>query len=110
MINSEITRHVSSKINEFKVDLNVHIRETIEQVISDQVLPTIRETLGEISSGARLKVDFTSSERCITARKFVIIYQNWIKLSNRNSHNIENSFEPPSSDEDYDKVILAMTQ
>ena len=80
MINSEITRHVSSKINEFKVDLNVHIRETIEQVISDQVLPTIRETLGEISSGARLKVDFTSSERCITARKFVIIYQNWIKL------------------------------
>ena len=42
MINSEITNQVSSRMNEFKVDLNLHIEETIEQVISDQVLPTIR--------------------------------------------------------------------
>ena len=33
MINIENTSQVSSKLNKFKADLNLHIRETIEQVI-----------------------------------------------------------------------------
>ena len=62
-------------MSEFKKDLNLHIRETIEQVISDQILPTIRETLGAINSGGRPNVDLTSSERHMSpeiclARKF----------------------------------------
>ena len=63
MISSDITNQVSSKMNEFKVILNLHNRETVEKPISDQVLPTIRETLGKIRSAARPNVDLTSSER-----------------------------------------------
>ena len=63
MINNEITSQVSSKINEFKMFLKLHIRETIEQAISDQVLPSIRETLSVINSGAKPNVDLTSSEQ-----------------------------------------------
>ena len=82
MINSEFTSQVSSKINEFKIDSNLHIRETIEQVISDQVLLSIRETLSVINSGARPNVDLMSSERHrspeIPERKLGKMYQNWI--------------------------------
>ena len=48
MINSENTSQVSGRIVEIKMDLNLHVRETIGQVISGQVLPIIRETLGEV--------------------------------------------------------------
>ena len=109
LINSEITSQVSSKINEFKVDSNLHIRETVEQVISDQVLRTIRETLGEIGNGARPNVDLTSSERhrspemqC-SKRAWKNIPKSNKTISDQNRHNIENSFEPHSSDEDYDR-------
>ena len=98
MINSEITSQVSSKMNEFKVDLNLHLREAIEQVIADQILPTIRETMGEISNGARTNVDLTSSERFripeMHYRKKV--WDNIPKLnkiiSDQDRHKIENSF------------------
>ena len=63
VINSEVTSQVSNKISGIKVDLKLHIRETIEQVISDQVLLTIRETLGEISSCVRPNMDLPSSEQ-----------------------------------------------
>ena len=81
LINSEITSQVSNKINEFNVDLNLHIRETIEQVILDQVLPTFRETSGEIGNGARQNVDLslvsdTGALRCIAVRKLGKIYRN----------------------------------
>ena len=46
MIKFAITSQVSSKMNEFKGDLNLHTRETVEQVFADQVLPTTRETSG----------------------------------------------------------------
>ena len=62
MIYSEITCQVYSKMNEFKLDFNSHIKKTIEQVISDQVCPTIRATLGEISDSTLPIVDVTPSE------------------------------------------------
>ena len=63
MINSEITSQLSSRMNEFKVDLNLRFEEPIEQVISEQVLPTIRQTLGEVNIGNRLVMGQTFSER-----------------------------------------------
>ena len=60
---SEITSQLSTRINEFKVDLNLQTGETIEQVISEQVLPTIRETLGESNNGDQLVMDRTFSGR-----------------------------------------------
>ena len=100
MSNSEITSHVSSKIYEFKVDLNLHIRQTIEQVISDQVIPTVRETLSKINSGARPNVDLTSSERH-SSPEMHYLPKVWGKMnksdSNQNRHNTENSFERQST-------------
>ena len=111
MINSEITSQVSSKMNESEVDLNLHLRETIEQVIADQILPTIRETMVEISNGARANVDLTSSERYRIPEMHYSkkTWDNIPKLnkiiSDQNRHNIENSFEPHSSNEDYDTTL-----
>ena len=95
-------------MNEFKTDMNLPIRETIEQVISDQVLPTISETLGEISRSARMNADLTSSERHWSPKTHCHKkdWENLTKLNrafgDQNRHNIENSFDPHSSDEDYD--------
>ena len=50
-------------MNSFKVHLIVHSRETIKQDIADQVLPLIREFLGDISNSSRPIVDLASSER-----------------------------------------------
>ena len=109
-INSEITSQVSSKKNEFNVDLKLHIRETIEQVILDQVLPIFTETSGEIGNGARQNVVLRSSERrrspvmhC-SERAWKNIPKSNKSISNQNRHNIENSFEPHSSDDDYDNI------
>ena len=63
MINSEIASQVSGRINEMRVDLNSHITGTIEQAISEQVLPTIRETLGELGNSARNNLDPASGKR-----------------------------------------------
>ena len=63
MINSEITGQVSSNLNEIKFDLSSQIREAIEQAITDQVLPFIRNTPGEQEMGSKTKVDLTSSGR-----------------------------------------------
>ena len=112
-INSEITSQVSGKIGEFKVYLYLQIRETIKQVISDQVLPIIRETSGEISSGARPNVDIPSSARHRSPethcrKKAWRNIPNLNKsISNQDRHKIENSLEPHSSDEEYDMVTGA---
>ena len=106
-INSETTSPVSSNIIEFKVDLNLHIRETIEQVISDQVLPSIRETLSGINDSVRPNVDLTSSERHRSPETHLRkkIWENVTKsnksVNNHNHHKRANSFEP-HIDEDYD--------
>ena len=63
MINSEMTSQVSGRMNEIKVGLHLHTRETIEDVISEQALPTIRETSGEVVSGARTNNHLISSAR-----------------------------------------------
>ena len=97
-------------MNDIKVDLNSHIREAIEQVISEQVLPTIRESLREVSSGARTNKDLTSSERHRSSaenyprRIWELIPKVNRDANNQNRHSKENSFEPPSSDEDYDSM------
>ena len=63
MINSEIASQVSGRINEMRVNLNSHITGAIEQAISEQVLPTIRETLSELGNSARNNLDPASGKR-----------------------------------------------
>ena len=63
MINIGITSQESSRMTEIKVDLKLHIRETIEQVIFEQVLPTIREIFGDFGNGAGVNTDLASSEQ-----------------------------------------------
>ena len=83
--------------------------EITSQVISDQILPTIRETLGEISCSAWTNVDLTSSERHrsheIQFRKKV--WKNVPNMTKTNSiqnrDKTENSFESHSCNEGYDK-------
>ena len=41
----------------------MRIEETIEQVISEQVFPTIRQTLGVVNNGDQLVLEQMSSER-----------------------------------------------
>ena len=62
MFDSEITSEVSCKLNEINLDLNSQIRETIEQVISEQLLPTIR-TLCDEKTVINTNVDLLSSRR-----------------------------------------------
>ena len=57
MINSRIISQVSSRLNEIEFDLNLHVRQTIEQAILEQVLPRIRETLGERRNSAKVNTD-----------------------------------------------------
>ena len=61
IIKSEVTSQVSSRVIELKFDLNLRIRETIEQCIPEQLLPTIRQTLGEINNGDQFVMNRTSS-------------------------------------------------
>ena len=108
MINSEITSQVSSRLNEFKVDLNLRIRETIEQIISEEVLSTIRQALGEVNNGDQLVKDQTFSERernpatqpqkkhCDKASKLDRTNFNQDRLD------VENSFQTHTDEEDYD--------
>ena len=63
MINSEITSQVSSRNIELRVDLISHVRGTIEEAISEQVLSTIRETLSDIGNSASANLDSASGER-----------------------------------------------
>ena len=72
------------------------------------MLLTVRETLGEIGNGARLNVDLTSSEQhrspemhC-SKRAWINMPKSNDSISNQNRHHIEDSFEPHSSDKDYD--------
>ena len=63
MINSEITSQVSSRNIELRFDLISHVRGTIEEAISEQVLSTIRETLSDIGNSASANLDSASGER-----------------------------------------------
>ena len=108
LTNSEIRNQVSREKNEFKMDLKLHITETIEPVISDQLFPTIWETLGEISNSTRLIVDLTSCEQHCSPemhcrKKY---WDKTLKLDKTgsigNRHVIENSFEAHCSEEGYD--------
>ena len=113
MIKSEITSQTSGKKNEMKLNLNLQIRETIEQVISEQVLPTIRDALGELETGARAIVDIASSGRHMSTgvngpkRVWGIVIKIGKNAKNQNRHNKESSIDPHSNDDDFKKVTGA---
>ena len=96
--------------NEIMLDLNLQTRETIELVISEHVLPTIRDALGELERGARAILDLPSSgqHRSPEVNNPKRVWGNVIKLGknakNQNRHNKESSIDPHSNDQDYDMV------
>ena len=45
------------------LDLKSQVRGTIKQVISEGVLPTIRDSFGKLGTDARTKMDLASSEQ-----------------------------------------------
>ena len=47
MINSEITTHVTRKLDEIRSDLNSQIMETISTAIAEKLLPTIQKTFNK---------------------------------------------------------------
>ena len=62
IMNSEITSQGSSKLNEFKIDLNIQICGSIEQAMLDQVLTTFWNTVEGAEKGSRINIDLRSSE------------------------------------------------
>ena len=71
-------------MNETKMDLKLHIKGTIEQVVSEQVLPNIRETFGDFGNGAKVDTDFvnTSSEQ-YRSQEVSYPKRTWVTSQNR---------------------------
>ena len=95
-------------MEEIKLDLNLQIRETIEQVISEQVLETIRDSIDELRAGVRTNFDLASSMRH-RSPEVNISQRVWGKTlhlnrnaGNQNRHYKKNSSDPQSSNDDYD--------
>ena len=60
-VNYGITSQVSTKLKEFKVDLNSQVLEATDQAITEQILPSIHKTLSRQEKGCRTEVDLMSS-------------------------------------------------
>ena len=63
MIDCVTTSQVSRKLNGMKTDLNSQIREAIDSAITEQILPSIQNTLGKQGKGVKAELDLMSSAR-----------------------------------------------
>ena len=63
LINEEISNQMSRKLNEIKDNLNIQIQDAISSAITEQILPSIQNTLQTQSKAKHNTMDRGSNER-----------------------------------------------
>ena len=89
------------------MNLNSHIRDAIEQAITEQFLPSFENTLGGHEMGSKTKMDLTSGgqQRSPEVKKSRKAWENHPgtdMISNQRCHNRENSLDSQNIENDYD--------